>query len=139
MKLLEKRHGLSHLYLLFGVVFQTLVLTSVCLADHVDEERRTIAKGLFDAKSCYVDRLSKKHRSHGQLYIEWKIDRTGNVLSAESNEDLTDIGDQKFIACVLDYARKWKFAPNKGGKAAKFGYAIWVTDKGKRIEISLGD
>jgi hypothetical protein len=139
MRVLENPRASFRFLILMGVFFQTLTLTSICLADSVDDQRRTIAKGLFDAKSCYVDRLSKKHRSHGQVFIEWKIDRSGNVLSAESNEDLTDIGDQKFISCVLDYARKWKFAPNKGGKAARFGYAIWVTDKGKRIEISLGD
>ena len=133
-----KKHILKITFSLFGFA-QILLLGLTASATAVDDQRRTIGKGLFDAKSCYVIQLSKKHRSHGQIYIDWKIDRAGHVLSAEVNEDLSDVNDPTLLTCILGYARKWNFPPGSGGKTGRFSYAIWITDKGKRIEISLGE
>jgi hypothetical protein len=86
----------------------------------------------FDA--CYQSRLKERRFIYGDLTLEIMVRPTGDVGTARLTE--SDVGDWTVERCVLDEARRMRFAQPKGGnRQAVFSVPLNFTSDQGGIEV----
>lgn len=75
-----------------------------------NEVRNTILKRRRDIKDCYEAYLASKPKIEtGDLKVDWKIDKQGNVIQPE--EVMSTFFSEDFSRCVTDRISEWNFPP----------------------------
>jgi hypothetical protein len=73
-------------------------------------------------RDCYEAALKKDKDLKGSLTIHFVLDPEGNVMSAELNEERSDIKTPDVVSCAIDLIKSLKFPPSSRGMETVVNY-----------------
>ena len=94
-----------------------------------DADKRTLAvvgevvkKNRQIVRDCYEAARKKDKDLKGSLTIHFVLDPEGNVMSAELNEERSDIRTPDVVSCAVDLIKSLKFPPSSRGMETVVNY-----------------
>lgn len=85
-----------------------------------EQIQKVVNKHLMEIRYCYEKELTRKPDLKGAMTITWKIDPTGEVISAVVSG--STMNDESVESCMVARIKKWKFPEPLGGGFALVKY-----------------
>ncbi len=75
-----------------------------------------------EARACYDAALKTHPGIEGNIYISWKLDPKGTVVTTGTDDSKSDIHDANLVKCIGDVIRKIPWAASQRGVESTMGY-----------------
>lgn len=77
--------------------------------------------GLFKRKVIYRADVKKLTKRNGKITVNLCVDRTGYIISAEANEELTTIMDKELVEKAVSLTRRYRFEKDNSAPRQQCG------------------
>lgn len=77
--------------------------------------------GLFKRKVIYRADVKKLTKRNGKITVNLCVDRTGHVISAEENEELTTILDRELVEKAVSLTKRYRFEKDNSAPREQCG------------------